>query len=421
MHKVFKLILVILLLGIMISCDGESNLTIQSTTSEVQTNDPINTTELATETPTTEENSSSTDELTTVEPTTEVSTTTQDTNEVPTTTEVPTTALVTTEVPTTTEIPTTTQDTTEAPTATEVPTTTEAPTTTEPTTIKYVTIYFESSIGSSGILSSSGIAGNPFEMPDDPTKNFYVFDGWFLDESYETPFSITEYPDEDITVYAKWIRMTQISFDELTVLLYGVPGDRITMPNNPTKNGFIFDGWYLDQAYTTPFIQTDFPESDILLYSKWIEEVTIIDEMVQILEDNFNFVCSNNVCVLEESSYMTYTFNLNNVTFTKELLDDDTSGDEQTKTETVVINDSWYVEYNISIRYLSSNTATMRVTGNGLTGSYTKRSFSSNYLSESEMYDDAIQFIDGPYGAGAVGFLKYILEFAEITMADLSN
>jgi hypothetical protein len=111
--------------------------------------------------------------------------------------------------------------------------------------------------------------------------------------------------------------------------------------------------------------------------------------------------------------------NLNNVTFTKESIDDDPSGDEQTKTEIVVIDNDWSVQYNVSITYLSTQTASMRVTGNGLTGSYSVRSFSSNYLSQSDMYDAAVQFIDGPYGAGAVGFLEYILQAANLTLDDL--
>ena len=155
------------------------------------------------------------------------------------------------------------------------------------------------------------------------------------------------------------------------------------------------------------------------VYAKWVEEVTVIDEMIEVLENNFGFTCSGNVCVLEEYSWLTYTFNLNTVTFTKSSIDDDASGDQQTKTEIVVIDNDWSIEYNVSITYLSTQKASMRVTGNGLTGSYSVRSFSSNYLSESNMYDDAVQFIDGAYGAGAVGLLEYILQAAGLTLDDL--
>lgn len=347
--------------------------------------------------------------ITTLEDTTNAETTS---NEVSTT--IPVTETTTNQI--TTNIITTEETTTESQNTTQV--------TTETTAVQYVTITFANMTGATGTTSMEGIVGNAFSMPDDPTKDGYVFDGWYLEDTFNTMFNITEYPQYDLTVYGKWLELISIFFDPLNgsstiPFVTGLPGDSFVMPSDPERSGYVFDGWYMDQSYTIPLTLSSIPASDTTVYAKWVEEVTVIDEMISVLENDFGFTCSNNVCELKESSWLTYTFNLNNVTFSKESIDDDPSGDEQTKTEIVVIDNDWSVQYNVSITYLSTQTASMRVTGNGLTESYSVRSFSSNYLSQSDMYDDAVQFIDGPYGVGAVGFLEYILQAANLTLDDL--
>ena len=49
-------------------------------------------------------------------------------------------------------------------------------------------------------------------------------------------------------------------------------GATITLPNNPTKEGYIFDGWYLSDALVEEFNITKTITGDITLYAKWIED-----------------------------------------------------------------------------------------------------------------------------------------------------
>ena len=49
-------------------------------------------------------------------------------------------------------------------------------------------------------------------------------------------------------------------------------GATITLPRNPTKEGYIFDGWYLSDAFVEKFVATKTITGDITLYAKWLED-----------------------------------------------------------------------------------------------------------------------------------------------------
>ena len=53
--------------------------------------------------------------------------------------------------------------------------------------------------------------------------------------------------------------------DPVMVPLNGV----VTEPSNPTKEGFIFEGWHTDEALLNPYVFSSGVTSDITLYAKW--------------------------------------------------------------------------------------------------------------------------------------------------------
>ena len=71
-----------------------------------------------------------------------------------------------------------------------------------------VEVTFETN-GGSAIASMIFNEENTFTLPNDPIKDGFSFDGWCLDESLNTPFSIEGLlalePEDMITLYAKWI------------------------------------------------------------------------------------------------------------------------------------------------------------------------------------------------------------------------
>lgn len=49
-------------------------------------------------------------------------------------------------------------------------------------------------------------------------------------------------------------------------------GATITLPRNPTKEGYIFDGWYLSDEFIEKFNKTQTISSNITVYAKWKED-----------------------------------------------------------------------------------------------------------------------------------------------------
>ena len=79
-----------------------------------------------------------------------------------------------------------------------------------------LTINFDSNGGTS-CKSIEYVVGKSFNMPDDPTKENYVFGGWYEDNGvWEKPFTtstVLNYPlnkNMDITVYAHWLNKIHI-------------------------------------------------------------------------------------------------------------------------------------------------------------------------------------------------------------------
>ena len=127
--------------------------------------------------------------------------------------------------------------------------------------------------------------GDVIQEPEDPIREGYTFQGWYLDEACTEPaaFPITV-GESNVNLYAKWAKDCMVHFFELydengagtpalsVTVPYGTP---VTQPEDPEANGYIFDGWYQDAACTqkwdfnTPVIQT------MHLYAKWVKAVTV--------------------------------------------------------------------------------------------------------------------------------------------------
>ncbi|QHK17668.1 hypothetical protein JS82_05930 [Methanomassiliicoccaceae archaeon DOK] len=68
----------------------------------------------------------------------------------------------------------------------------------------YPTVTFVSNGGSEAPVATASGYGGTIEMPADPTRDGYVFAGWFLDEDLTEPFNRYSKLTENITLYAAW-------------------------------------------------------------------------------------------------------------------------------------------------------------------------------------------------------------------------
>ena len=122
-----------------------------------------------------------------------------------------------------------------------------------------------------------------------PTKDKYVFKGWYKDGEFTT--QVTKIPQGttgDITLYAKWEPVSYAITYELdggtnapeNPPSYNVETETITL-KDPAKTGYTFAGWYKDLGFTGKI--TKIPQGttgNIILYAKWeLESYTITYEL----------------------------------------------------------------------------------------------------------------------------------------------
>ena len=104
------------------------------------------------------------------------------------------------------------------------------------------------------------------------TKNGgWQFDGWYRDKGLTEPFDGTGVAD-DMTVYAKWLKVHTISFvvgeGKGDDLVGTTVTDTVELPY-PTTERYEFQGWYKDPELTEPFDGTGVT-GDMTVYAEWL-------------------------------------------------------------------------------------------------------------------------------------------------------
>ena len=144
---------------------------------------------------------------------------------------------------------------------------------------KYV-ISFDT-VGGTAISDITVIEGEKLVRPTDPTKENAIFLDWYVDNGYDNLYDFDSPVYSSFTLYAKWedkvvSKYYNVVFNtngglpigNLTVL----ENTKITKPNDPTKDGYTFAGWYLDTNFTNLYDFNNLVNKDLTLYAKWIKE-----------------------------------------------------------------------------------------------------------------------------------------------------
>ncbi|MCK4552124.1 MAG: InlB B-repeat-containing protein, partial [Tenericutes bacterium] len=139
--------------------------------------------------------------------------------------------------------------------------------------INQYTISFDSNGGTEVNSITLDYMAN-LDEPDEPTKEGYTFINWYEDSNFTVPFTFANIPAYDVTLYAKWeINQYIISFDSNGgTEVSSITQDYMTNldePDEPTKEGYTFGGWYSDVNYATAYVFDKIQAENITIYAKW--------------------------------------------------------------------------------------------------------------------------------------------------------
>lgn len=138
-----------------------------------------------------------------------------------------------------------------------------------------VTIIFNTN-GGSYLEPLEVSSGTEVNLPT-PSREGYTFLGWTLDleniNILETALTIIE----NVTLYATWelleVRKYYIEYvvdNEVYTKDYYASDEEIYLPNTEEIEGYIFDGWYLDQSYNTKLDFYKMGDKNLVLYGRYL-------------------------------------------------------------------------------------------------------------------------------------------------------
>src|SRR5690554_3231692 len=139
---------------------------------------------------------------------------------------------------------------------------------------------------------------------EEVTRTGYSFSGWYSDINLTNLFIFTSMPASDLTLYAKWdLNSYTVTFNSLggsnVEALTVNYNEAIIAPEEPTRTGYTFSGWFSDESLTNEYIFTSMPANNITLYAGWIintyvvkfynDDNTFLSEVVVNHGSNANF------------------------------------------------------------------------------------------------------------------------------------
>ena len=147
--------------------------------------------------------------------------------------------------------------------------------------INKYTVKFDFNTGKTSTPKTEEVEyGNPVSEPTKPTNTGYTFGGWYTDKDCTNgnEFNFDTKITRDTTLYAKWTKnryTVTFDVDGQTDLISPVSvehGNGVSKPDTSklTKEGYTFDGWYTDAAYTNKYaLWGDSITGNTTLYARW--------------------------------------------------------------------------------------------------------------------------------------------------------
>ena len=148
----------------------------------------------------------------------------------------------------------------------------------EPVISEYIVTF--NTQGGNNIEALKVSEGMKVTKPQDPTKENYIFSGWYKDAKHTAAWDFDkDVVNGDITLYAKWVEVARactVTFDsqggsEVASKTVN-KGEKLVKPTDPTLENRSFLGWYKNAACTSEWnFDKDVVNGDITLYARWSE------------------------------------------------------------------------------------------------------------------------------------------------------
>ena len=123
--------------------------------------------------------------------------------------------------------------------------------------------------------------GEKLTKPVDPTKTGYVFVAWYTDAALTQEYDFNTAVTAAITLYAKWEAtlhdVTFVTNGGTEIEAYKAAYDsKIVAPTEPTKEGFVFLGWYTEAEFTNLYDFNTIVTSSVTLHANWAAKKDIV-------------------------------------------------------------------------------------------------------------------------------------------------
>jgi uncharacterized repeat protein (TIGR02543 family) len=185
---------------------------------------------------------------------------------------------------------------------------------TDPDISGQYTVSFEANGGSPVPQSQTISKGGKVTEPAYMSKDGYGFGGWYKEKDFTDLWDFNnDTVTEDITLYAKWdsnyytVNFEANGGNPVPKQQNIANGGKIIKPQDMTKEGFIFEGWYKEAAFDNLWnFNSGTVTGNIVLYAKWgyllpptVVQGTTLAQKLQWLNSN---AASNNTYILEVNS-----------------------------------------------------------------------------------------------------------------------
>lgn len=121
--------------------------------------------------------------------------------------------------------------------------------------------------------------GLTIERPADPSRDGYTFTDWYTEKACTNAYNFTLLAAADITLYAGWKANHTVVWNlnyenaPLWSPSHVQDGTPVAKPNDPSRDGFVFSGWFTETECTNEYNFSLLITADITLYAGWEEDI----------------------------------------------------------------------------------------------------------------------------------------------------